>query len=104
MGVQEVKEAYEYKDLVHHIKCLLESKVASFTLCGWVYIFIFVPLANPMAVIPSSSASFSAKSVGAALEINTPMPILETFNKTSDDIRPLNTIILSRTGILLTSV
>src|SRR5690606_41098618 len=42
-----------------------------------------------------------AKSVGADFDKTMPTPILAAFSRTSDDILPLNTMTLSRTGILL---
>lgn len=47
----------------------------------------------------SSSAICGASSVGADFEMTIDTPIFAAFNKTSEEIRPLKTISLSRTGI-----
>ena len=50
--------------------------------------------------MPKSSANSNANWVGADLERTISQPILATFNKISEEIRPLNTIILSVMEIL----
>lgn len=57
------------------------------------------PLTNPTVVIFNSSAILSASSVGADFEMTIDTPSFAAFNRTSDDIRPLKTRILSLSGI-----
>ena len=54
------------------------------------------PRMNPTVVIPKSSAKLKANSVGADFDRTISQPILATFSKISEEIRPLKTMILSR--------
>src|SRR5699024_3896606 len=69
-----------------------------------VYTFIFSSRVKPITVIPSSSANRNAKSVGAEAEMIILILILEIFNKTSEETRPLKTMILFFTCTLFSMI